>query len=604
MKNINLKEQIVLQLKFSFVLIILLSIHPIYFLYYNETVYNSFGFYFDSSFKEFKIWFPRYYFLAFLIIKVIQFIVIVSFIKLILWFSQYLKLKPECTENSFNRFFTSNLLVFLNYLFFSLLVYYNLDFISNSKQINFILNQTIARFFVLNSIFQICVLLFFNKEQLLGALKNFFFKPTLPYNIALLRIIFFGYLILIYLSKLFTMLPIVGLKNKEGLPFIGWLIDALPVNPSLYIVIAIIGIISCLLIIIGYKTRISLIINAFTIFYIMATPNFFGKLWHEQIVIWISWFFVFSRCFDVFSIDAKLNKTEIVKSADYNFPIKFVWISLGIIYFWAGFYKLWDGGFDWALSDSMINQIQLEWAQHYDEIPAIRIDKFPNLLHVLGMLVIFFEMLYIFLLFNHKLKWIAILGGLLMHNILGYFIYISFFFLLQVFYIFYFDFTFLIKNKAGKQIPKTFNYSKLAFNFGITIVIVNFIFGMFNIDSYPFSSYPSYSSIIEKDLKFIEFECENKLTNLKIGKQNKFRWEDYGWLEYNLIKDIEVGKDVKDEILNYWEIWKSKNPQFCDCDIIKVNLLVRPLNPERVHEIKKIKTIDTLYSNNNNLKKK
>ncbi|NCA20072.1 MAG: hypothetical protein EBS86_02905, partial [Crocinitomicaceae bacterium] len=176
-------------------------------------------------------------------------------------------------------------------------------------------------------------------------------------------------------------------------------------------------------------------------------------------------------------------------------------------------------------------------------IPAIRIDKFPNLLHVLGMVVIFFEMIFIFLLFDKKWKWIAILGGLIMHNILGYFIYISFFFLLQVFYVFFFDFNFFVK-RSSEKIEESVNYSKLAFNFGIIIIGINFLFGIFNVSSYPFSTYPSYSAIIHKDLKILEFECQNHITNLEIGKRNNFRWEDYGWLEHNIIRDYEAKKNV------------------------------------------------------------
>jgi hypothetical protein len=49
-----------------------------------------------------------------------------------------------------------------------------------------------------------------------------------------------------------------------------------------------------------------------------------------------------------------------VRSA-YSVPIRWIWVHMGIIYFFAGIFKLWNSGFDWALSASMINQIQTEW---------------------------------------------------------------------------------------------------------------------------------------------------------------------------------------------------------------------------------------------------
>lgn len=602
MRAIPLKNQYLLQLKFTCLVSLALIFYLIYFVFFKESFYRFAGFYFDSQFNEFKVWFPRFYIPAFIFIQFLNVVWIIVILavstKLFILINNYFEIKLVGNLIPLKQIIVSNLLIFACYLIFTLTVYYNLNAISDSSKYNFIFNQAIARFFVLNFVFQLIVILYTNKKEVIERVKDFFLMPTLPYNISILRIIFFSYLILVYLSKFLSRLPTVDLKNKVSLPFIGWLIEFLPVNSAIYSILVFVGIISCLFIIVGYKTRIFLIINGITIFYIMATPNFFGKLWHEQIVIWISWFFVFSRCYDIFSIDSKLNNTAIVKSPDYTFPVRFVWISFGVIYFWAGFYKLWDGGFDWALSDSMINQIQLEWAQHYDKIPAIRIDKSPNLLNVLGMVVIFFEMTFIILLFNKKWKWVAVIGGLLMHNILGYFIYISFFFLLQVFYVFFFDFSFLVK-KQKEIVRESVSYSKKAFNFGIIIIGFNFIFGMFNINSYPFSSYPSYSAIIKKDLKILEFRCDNRQTNLIIGKQNNFRWEDYGWLEYNLIRDYEAGKNVKNDILNYWEIWKSKNPQLCDCDTVKVNLLIRPLKPEKRNLIKKIKTIDTLIININ-----
>jgi hypothetical protein len=227
----------------------------------------------------------------------------------------------------------------------------------------------------------------------------------------------------------------------------------------------------------------------------------------------------------------------------------------------------------------MINQVQLEWVQNYDKIPNIRIDKYPYLLHFGGMLVILFEILYMFFLFVPRFRWFPLIGGLLMHNIIGYFMYISFFYLLQIFYLFYFNFNMFFDNinnitKVEEKI------SKLSFYVGAGIISINFIFGMFNVDSYPFSAYPKYSAIIPNKVKIIHFNCDCLKENVhNIGKENGFRWEDYGWLENNIIKDYEEGKDVQIRLENYWTIWVSRNPQLEACDTIKVYLKERPVSP-------------------------
>jgi hypothetical protein len=113
---------------------------------------------------------------------------------------------------------------------------------------------------------------------------------------------------------------------------------------------------------------------------------------------------------------------------------------------------------------------------------------------------------------------------------------------------------------------------------------------MFHIDSYPFSSYPSYSAIIPDKVKIIDFRCDKLHQKVhQIGKTNQFRWEDYGWLEDNLIKDFESGKNVQKRLENYWEIWKKRNPQLKVCDTIEVYLIERPVAPEGKNEIVSLK---------------
>jgi hypothetical protein len=237
----------------------------------------------------------------------------------------------------------------------------------------------------------------------------------------------------------------------------------------------------------------------------------------------------------------------------------------------------------------MINQVQLEWVQAYDKVPGVRIDHYPIILYLGGLLAILFELTYILFILRPKWRWISVFGGLIMHNLIGYFMYISFLTLLQIFYVFYIDFNqFFVKFKDKVAIEKGF--SKLSFYSGITIILINVFFGMFHIDSYPFSSYPSYSAIIPDKVKIIDFRCDKLHQKVhQIGKTNQFRWEDYGWLEDNLIKDFESGKNVQKRLENYWEIWKKRNPQLKVCDTIEVYLIERPVAPEGKNEIVSLK---------------
>lgn len=560
-----------------------------------NSLYDNFLFLFDSSLSEFKEWYPRFGFGLYIfswILKVVYYFLIAKIIHIIiiLLYRQFLK-----SQNWEDFYFESHVIkqVTINIviLSFYIVLYYVSKTFYSFQSFNF--QVLLTRGYLLQFIVQIIINCIHHRGKLLIYFTDFFLQPQLPFNIAILRILFFLVLIFIYIYFYLFYLPIISLKAKVALPFIGWFIDILPVNVEIYEGFFFLGLVCCIFIIIGFKTRLFLILNSICVFYLIATPNFFGKLWNLQLFIWISWFFTFSRCYDVFSVDSKLKNTPLIKSADYTFPVRFVWLQLGIIYFWSGFYKLWDSGFDWALGQTMINQIQLEWVQHYDKIPSFRIDQYPLILHIGGILVILFELSYILFLLKPKWRWFSALGGLLMHNFIGTFMYI-YFFIIQIIYVFYFDFNQLF-NKFEVNIVRRF--SKKAFYFGLVIIFFNFCFGMFHIDSYPFSSYPSYSSIIPNRVKIIDFRCQGLNSTVhEVGKLNNFRWEDYGWLENNLIADFESGKDVQKRLEDYWEIWSTMNSQLQACDTIYANLIERPVSPEGFKNIAFIKKMGFIYT--------
>jgi hypothetical protein len=571
---------------------------------YHQNFYNSFLFYFYAPYSNFKSWFPQFYFPAFIFVVFLKTTLFIGILALTFYlFKRITRSNQQWKYNQHSgywRFISYELLiVFIFFLFYlgfyfltkQLLPYTLLDSVQHLLAKGFLLYISFHATFIIAGNF--------NRVKLY--LNNYLLEPQLPYNLSLLRILFFTYMIFIYLAMYNFAMPIVSLTARVPLPFIGWFIDIIPINTKIYSIFLWLGIISCVFILLGFKTRWFLLINAVCVFYVISTPNFFGKLGHRQLVIWICWIFAFSKCFDAFSLDSKWNKTEVVKSADYTFPIRFIWLQLGIIYLWAGFYKLWDGGFDWALGQSMINQVQLEWLQHYDTMPAIRIDRYPVLLKIGGLLVIGFELCYILLMLKPASRWVAAIGGLVMHNVIGYFMYIAFLHLLQAFYFFYIDFTGWFSK--GKENTKTvFGYSKLAFGTGITILSLNFCCGMFSIDTYPFSAYPKYSAIIPNNIKIIHFEAylqDSSLVNVhSIGKKNNFRWESYGWLEYNLINDFEQGQNVQKRLNDYWAIWQSHNPELRSIKKINVFIKQRPVAPEGIHNCKTVAFMGTIEPHN------
>ena len=64
----------------------------------------------------------------------------------------------------------------------------------------------------------------------------------------------------------------------------------------------------------------------------------------------------------------------------------------------------------------MINQVRLEWFEHNWKVPAFRVDNYPILLNLIGLIVIYFELLFVFLILNNFKRLFAVIGGLMMHS--------------------------------------------------------------------------------------------------------------------------------------------------------------------------------------------
>jgi hypothetical protein len=569
------------------VLIILLHpfIHAI-----SEFYVEHLQFLFLDSLKQFKFYYPRYYLPIFITTRAIKYSSILLFPLL-----AYSALK---TINRKSRNLTKHFrdiknwkvyiaVIAISTLASSLIFYY---YFPQKYTLDIEFNLFISRVFISLNVFYWILLFLLNLEYCLGKIRDFFSEPVLPYSLALTRILFFGYSIFLYL----IIYPLgkgdfTGL-SKETLPFLTWLIKLTPVSNELYLLFCVAGAITSLMIVVGYKTRLFLIINSFIVFYVVATPNFFGKLWHEQIVIWIAWILASSPCYDVFSIDSKINPRQTQKKAAYGFHLKMIWLHFGLIYFFAGFHKLWVSGFDWALSQSMINQIHLEWFENYNKIPPFRIDLYPSLLHVSGLIVILFELSFIFFLFNRKTKWLSVIGGLTMHNIIGLLMYISFSFLLQAFYLVFIPWNSILTklNLLKKQwtiANSSLSIKKLSILIPVIIFFMNFWYGVFRISSYPFSVYPTYTDIVPSSFQYLEFNFLDKtLENIDLweeAKKNNFRWESFSRFETVIVKDYRE-KQIIDTlaIKQQWNRWANGVPLLRNIDSVEVYGVEILLAPE------------------------
>lgn len=564
---------------------------------------------FHAGMEELRGYFPDFYWTVYLAGRLIRFGIPLVILSVVVWWVVSGRMRKWAKQIS-ERFSDLNpMTVFISTFFISLVAYFVLRG-QTSEPIWFQLEAT--RSFILLNVVIWALACWVHRERLIEIIRKFLFVRSLPYSLAMTRILYFTYSALLHLAYYFQNHENIGKLNKQPLPGIGWLIEIIPVTPEVYTWFALGGVFVAVMAAIGYRTRLFMVLHAISVFYVFATPNFFGKLWHEQLIIWIGWIMACSPAADVLSVDALLGRSKVqVHPMGYGFHLRTIWLHFGFIYFFAGIYKLWLCGFDWALSSSMINQVQMEWFEHFDTLPIFRIDHFPMVLMVGGLVVILFEMAYIIMLFHDRLRWVSVFGALIMHNTIGTFMYIFFLEMLQLFYL-----VFIPWNKLWEQMgwvnEKVWTTMKEMPHFVMRPVVLiplvilgmNGIYGIFRIDSYPFSVYPVYAELIPDTVRYFHYRPLNPdklmLDFREEGRKVGFRWESYTRIEYAMIREYrQTGTLDTAGVRTMWKRWQLAVPSLAAVDSVEVFIAERLLNPDssEVHmENRPILSIGTMES--------
>lgn len=267
--------------------------------------------------------------------------------------------------------------------------------------------------------------------------RHFLLAPLAPHNLALMRILFFGFMAahqIVFVPAHWSALAALPASARQALPLVGWMIDALPISPTLYAAANTAAIVLCFLGIFGLFTRPAMLALIPLVFYVYGVPQFFGKLSHYHFFLWVTIILAFTPCFEVWSVDAVLRRIRgmrIDRRPDLRFAvgIKLIMLTLAAIYFFSGFRKLYEIGLFWALSDNPVNLLRTEWLEQFEQVPWLRIDRWPLLCKAMAGGVILFELAYPFLLLGRRSRLFAALDAVLFHNLNGYFLQIDFVYL-------------------------------------------------------------------------------------------------------------------------------------------------------------------------------
>jgi predicted DCC family thiol-disulfide oxidoreductase YuxK len=272
------------------------------------------------------------------------------------------------------------------------------------------------------------------RRQTADLLRKFFATPGPALNLAIFRIVIFAQLLspdLLRDARSYAALPADLRVPPWGF---AWAVHVLPFNVEVATWCAVLMMICAGLAVLGLWTRVSAAVCALLAIYVYGVPQIFGKVNHDHHMIWFAAILALSPCADYLSADAIFKSW---RSADsgitappapsvrYSLPLRFVWLLIGVLYFFPGFWKLWSLGLDWATTDNLRNHLYLKWAE-LQWVPAFRIDHHPWMYHASGLGTLAFETSFIFLVFFPVLRPAVVISGILFHNMTNMFMQISF----------------------------------------------------------------------------------------------------------------------------------------------------------------------------------
>ena len=259
----------------------------------------------------------------------------------------------------------------------------------------------------------------------------------------------------------------------------------------------------------GYRTGLFIPLFVLCAFYLLGIPNFYGKVNHNHDILWISAILAFSPCNHAYSLDVLLGRIQIDDAIrphkKYAQPLRLIWLLLGIIYFFPGFWKMWSCGMDWALTDNVRNHFYAKWFELGGNwLPSFRIDSYPILYKGLGLITVLFEFFFIFWLFNKSTRLIGVICGVLFH--LGTLLFMNIFFVTIL--IAYLSFIPWIGRKGQTENAQYDEQGdrSITMRIGILLLSILCLFGIGRIHSWPFSVYPTFDTLVATHSKAISYE--------------------------------------------------------------------------------------------------
>jgi Vitamin K-dependent gamma-carboxylase len=191
-----------------------------------------------------------------------------------------------------------------------------------------------------------------------------------------------------------------------------WL-AALHLTPSSAQTLRLIALSSGALAMLGFYSRAALALLTLSAMPLYALSQFSGAVMHDMHLFWFSGLLALSPCGDVWALDSWGAQPERA-ARDYAIPVTLCRAFLGVVYFFPGFHKLLESGWEWAAAPHVVAQMHVKWFEMAD-VPWLRIDRYPWLCSLGGHAVLLFELGFFPLVSWRKTRTLAAGMGLAFH---------------------------------------------------------------------------------------------------------------------------------------------------------------------------------------------
>ncbi|HET7544117.1 MAG TPA: HTTM domain-containing protein [Polyangiaceae bacterium] len=199
---------------------------------------------------------------------------------------------------------------------------------------------------------------------------------------------------------------------------------ALHLTPGAAQTLRVIALSSGALALLGYYARAALALLTLSAMPLYALSQASGAVMHDMHLFWFCGLLSLSPCADVWALDS-WGSAPARPASEYAVPVGLCRAFFGVIYFFPGFHKLLEAGFQWAEASHVVAQMHAKWFE-FSQVPWLRVDRHPWLCSLGGHAVLLFELFFFPLLSFRKTRSFAALLGLGFHLATQVFFYIPF----------------------------------------------------------------------------------------------------------------------------------------------------------------------------------